>query len=48
MRANGRHFVETERNWARSIANYKAIYGRAWGVLCKGTWLAFATDVARK
>jgi glycosyltransferase involved in cell wall biosynthesis len=31
MRANGRHFVETERNWARSIANYKAIYGRALG-----------------
>jgi hypothetical protein len=23
--------VETERNWARSIANYKAIYGRALG-----------------
>jgi glycosyltransferase involved in cell wall biosynthesis len=31
MRANGRYFVETERNWARSIANYKAIYGRALG-----------------
>jgi PEP-CTERM/exosortase A-associated glycosyltransferase len=31
MRANGRHFVESERNWARSIANYKAIYGRALG-----------------
>ena len=31
LRANGRYFVETERNWARSIANYKAIYGRALG-----------------
>jgi glycogen(starch) synthase len=31
MRANGRHFVESERNWARSIANYKAIYGKALG-----------------
>jgi PEP-CTERM/exosortase A-associated glycosyltransferase len=27
MRANGRRFVENERNWARSIANYKGIYG---------------------
>jgi len=24
-------FVEQERNWARSIANYKAIYGAALG-----------------
>lgn len=31
MRANGRRFVENERNWARSIANYKAIYGAALG-----------------
>lgn len=31
IRANGRRFVETERNWDRSIANYKAIYGRALG-----------------
>jgi glycogen(starch) synthase len=31
LRANGRRFVETERNWTRSIANYKAIYGRALG-----------------
>jgi glycosyltransferase involved in cell wall biosynthesis len=31
MRANGRRFVESERNWARSIANYKAIYGAALG-----------------
>ncbi len=29
MRANGRSFVENERNWARSIANYKTIYGAA-------------------
>jgi PEP-CTERM/exosortase A-associated glycosyltransferase len=31
MRANGRRFVEQERNWGRSIANYKAIYGAALG-----------------
>lgn len=31
MRANGRRFVENERNWARSIANYKGIYGAALG-----------------
>ncbi len=31
LRANGRRFVETERNWTRSIANYRAIYGRALG-----------------
>jgi PEP-CTERM/exosortase A-associated glycosyltransferase len=31
MRASGRRFVENERNWARSIANYKAIYGAALG-----------------
>jgi PEP-CTERM/exosortase A-associated glycosyltransferase len=31
LRANGRHFVESERNWARSIANYRAIYGAALG-----------------
>ncbi len=29
IRANGRRFVEQERNWANSIANYKAIYGAA-------------------
>ena len=29
IRANGRCFVERERNWARSIANYKTIYGAA-------------------
>ena len=31
IRGNGRHFVERERNWANSIANYKSIYGRAMG-----------------
>jgi glycosyltransferase involved in cell wall biosynthesis len=31
MRANGRRFVEEERNWTRSIANYKSIYGAALG-----------------
>ncbi len=31
LRANGRHFVETERNWPISVANYKAIYGRLTG-----------------
>ncbi len=31
LRANGRRFVETERNWARSIANYRQIYGSALG-----------------
>lgn len=29
LRANGRHFVESERNWTRSIANYRAIYDAA-------------------
>ncbi len=29
MRANGRRFVEQERNWPNSIANYQAIYGKA-------------------
>ena len=31
LRANGRHFVESERNWTRSVANYRAIYGAALG-----------------
>jgi glycosyltransferase involved in cell wall biosynthesis len=31
MRANGRRFVEEERNWDNSIANYKTIYGKALG-----------------
>lgn len=29
FRANGRRFVETERNWARSVDNYREIYSRA-------------------
>ena len=32
LRGNGRHFVESERNWTRSIANYREIYGRALGL----------------
>jgi glycogen synthase len=31
LRANGRRFVESERNWVRSIANYRDIYARALG-----------------
>jgi len=31
LRENGRNFVETERNWARSIANYKPLYERLVG-----------------
>lgn len=31
MRDNGRRFVEEVRNWPNSIANYKAIYGKALG-----------------
>jgi len=31
IRANGRRFVEEERNWANSIANYRTIYGKALG-----------------
>jgi glycogen(starch) synthase len=31
LRSNGRHFVESERNWTRSIANYRDIYARALG-----------------
>jgi PEP-CTERM/exosortase A-associated glycosyltransferase len=27
LRAAGRHFVERERTWAASVANYKAVYG---------------------
>jgi PEP-CTERM/exosortase A-associated glycosyltransferase len=27
LRAAGRHFVETERNWAHSVARYRAVYG---------------------
>ena len=32
LRANGRHFVETERNWPISVARYKAIYARLTGL----------------
>lgn len=28
LRANGRHYVETERNWPVSVARYQEIYGR--------------------
>ncbi len=31
LRANGRRFVENERNWPKSIANYRDIYTRALG-----------------
>lgn len=31
LRENGRAFVETERNWTKSIANYRDIYTRALG-----------------
>jgi len=31
LRAAGRRFVEEERNWPRSVADYRAIYGRALG-----------------
>jgi len=27
MKKNGRHFVETERNWAASVARYRNVYG---------------------
>jgi PEP-CTERM/exosortase A-associated glycosyltransferase len=28
LRRNGRHFVESERNWGVSVARYKNVYGR--------------------
>jgi PEP-CTERM/exosortase A-associated glycosyltransferase len=31
LRRNGRRYVETARNWAATVANYRAIYGRALG-----------------
>ena len=31
LRAAGRRFVESERNWPRTVANYREIYGRALG-----------------
>jgi len=27
MKKNGRHFVESERNWAASVARYRGVYG---------------------
>ena len=32
LRANGRHFVETERNWPISVARYKKIYASLTGL----------------
>jgi len=32
LRANGRHFVETERNWPISVARYKKIYAGLTGL----------------
>jgi PEP-CTERM/exosortase A-associated glycosyltransferase len=32
LRVNGRHFVETERNWPISVARYKSIYARLTGL----------------
>jgi PEP-CTERM/exosortase A-associated glycosyltransferase len=32
LRANGRHFVEAERNWPISVARYKQIYARLTGL----------------
>ena len=37
LRANGRRFVETERNWPISVARYKAIYARLTGLPAGGT-----------
>ncbi len=31
LRADGRRFVEQERNWAASVARYRAVYGRLTG-----------------
>jgi len=31
LRAAGRHYVETERNWLISVARYKKIYGSLTG-----------------
>lgn len=28
LRVAGRHFVETERNWTRSVANYQSVYAK--------------------
>jgi PEP-CTERM/exosortase A-associated glycosyltransferase len=32
LRAAGRHYVESERNWPVSVARYKSIYGRLTGL----------------
>jgi PEP-CTERM/exosortase A-associated glycosyltransferase len=37
LRANGRQFVEQERNWPLSVARYKAIYARLTGLPVAGT-----------
>jgi PEP-CTERM/exosortase A-associated glycosyltransferase len=29
LRANARHFVETERNWGKSVSRYRRVYGDA-------------------
>lgn len=31
LKAAGRRFVETERNWGASVANYRAVYGKLTG-----------------
>ena len=36
LRANGRHFVETERNWPISVARYQQIYARLTGLPATG------------
>ncbi|MES2316917.1 MAG: TIGR04063 family PEP-CTERM/XrtA system glycosyltransferase [Pseudomonadota bacterium] len=36
LRANGRRFVETERNWPISVARYKQIYARLTGLPVAG------------
>jgi PEP-CTERM/exosortase A-associated glycosyltransferase len=37
LRANGRRFVENERNWPISVARYKQIYARLTGLPAAGT-----------
>lgn len=32
LKANGRHFVESVRNWPNSIANYRSPYARLSGM----------------
>ena len=36
LRANGRHFVESERNWPISVARYKQVYARLTGLPAAG------------